>query len=128
MFPSFDFEADKSTAGPRWEKWCARLENLLTGLKITDGDRKRALLLHYAGERACDIYDAEKKDKGTDNTATKKVLNDYFCPKINEQMEIYKFRQYKQRDDQTLDEFVTEISKLQNIANSGILTRRSYHN
>lgn len=111
-FPSFDFEADKSTAGPRWEKWCARLENLLLGLDITDDGRKRALLLHYAGERVYDIYDAEKKDSGTDFKATKKVLDDYFSPKINVQMEIYKFRQYKQRDDQTLDEYVTELRKL----------------
>ena len=95
VFPSFDFEVDKSTAGSRWEKWCAHLENLLTGLYITDDDRKRALLLHYAGERVSDIYDAEKKETGTDYAATKKVLNDYFSPKINEQMEIYKFRQYK---------------------------------
>ena len=42
----------------------------------------------------------------------KKVLDDYFTPKINEQMEIYKFRQYKQRDDQTLDEYVTELRRL----------------
>ena len=40
------------------------------------------------------------------------MLDDYFTPKINEQLEIYKFRQYKQRDDQTLDEYVTELRRL----------------
>ena len=69
--------------------------------------------MHYAGEIVNDIYDAEKKKKQEQITQQqKKVLNDYFSPKINEQMEIYKFRQYKQRDDQTLDEFVTELRKL----------------
>jgi hypothetical protein len=31
-------------------------------IEIEDTDRKRALLLHYAGERVYDFYDAEKKD------------------------------------------------------------------
>lgn len=112
VFPTFDFEADKTTAGPRWEKWCSRLENLLDGMNIDNDKRKRALLLHYAGERVYDIYDAEKKNTEATFEATKKVLDDYFSPKVNEQMEIYKFRQYKQKDDQTLDEFVTELRKL----------------
>lgn len=115
IFPTFDFEADKTTAGPsgpRWEKWCSRLQNLLDGMNIDSDKRKRALLLHYAGEIVYDIYDAEKKDTEATFAATKKVLDDYFSPKVNEQMEIYKFRQYKQKDDQILDEFVTELRKL----------------
>jgi Fe-S cluster assembly scaffold protein SufB len=61
-------------------------------LGIEDTERKRALLLHYAGERVYDIYDAEKKDTEATFEATKKVLKDYFDPKKNIQMEIYKFR------------------------------------
>lgn len=111
-FPSFDVETDKSNAGPRWGKWVERLENLFIGLDIDDVDRKRALLLHYAGERVYDIYDAEKKETAATYDATKKVLKDYFDPKRNIQMEIYKFRSYKQLDGQSLDEFVTELRKL----------------
>jgi hypothetical protein len=59
-FPAFDCDVDKTNTGARWDKWVARLENLLTGMNITNGDRKRALLLHYAGEHVYDIYDAEK--------------------------------------------------------------------
>ena len=81
LFPSFDYDADKSNAGPRWEKWVGRLENLLVGMNITNGDRKRALLLHYAGERVYDIYDAEKSTTEATYEATKKVLTDYFAPK-----------------------------------------------
>ena len=44
IFPSFDDEAYKETAGPRWEKWCSHLENLLTGLNITNDGIKRALM------------------------------------------------------------------------------------
>ena len=48
VFPSFDVHS--SGIDTRWKKWCNRLENLLVGMAITDKKRKRALLLHYAGE------------------------------------------------------------------------------
>jgi len=111
-FPSFDVDADKSNAGTRWEKWLGRLENLFVGMKIDDGDQKRALLLHYAGEKVYDIYDVEKKETLTTYDATKTVLNNYFAPKKNVQMEIYSFRSCKQKDGQSLDEFVTELRSL----------------
>ena len=96
-FPSFDPETDRCNAGTRWEKWLGRLENLFVGMKIADGNQKRALLLHYAGEKVFDIYDVEKRDSETTYDATKKVLCDYFAPKKNKQMEIYSFRSYKQQ-------------------------------
>lgn len=95
-FPTFDLEADKTTARPTWEKWVSRLDTLFCGMNIAEDDRKRALLLHYAGERVYDIYDAEKADTEETNVATKKVLTDYFSPKVNTQMEIYKFSKVTQ--------------------------------
>jgi hypothetical protein len=111
-FPTFDYDSDKSNAGPRWERWVSRLENLFVGLNIDDEDRKRALLLHFAGERVYEIYDIEKKDTDATYIATKKVLKDYFEPKRNTQMEIYKFRNCKQPEGQSLDEYVTELRKM----------------
>ena len=43
---------------------------------------------------------------------TKTILNNYFMPKINVQMEIYKFRKCHQRDDQSRDEYATELRQL----------------
>jgi hypothetical protein len=57
------------------------LQNLFIGLGIEDADRKRALLLHYAGERVYDIYDAEKKESEATFEATKKVLKTTLAPK-----------------------------------------------
>ena len=111
-FPSFDVDIDKTNAGTRWEKYLSRLENLLVGMNITNDGRKRALLLHYVGERVFDVYDAEKGDTETSYEATKKVLTDYFLPKKNTKIEIYKFRACKQIETQTLDEFVTELRSL----------------
>ncbi|XP_021352181.1 uncharacterized protein K02A2.6-like [Mizuhopecten yessoensis] len=115
IFPSFDTESDKSNAGPRWDRWIGRLENLLVALDITDedeNDRKRTLLLHYAGERVYDIYEAEKGETEPSYGATKQVLTTYFKPKKNQQMELYTFRSYKQSESQTLDEYVTELRRL----------------
>lgn len=111
-FPNFDVDTDKSNSGTRWEKWIGRLENLFVAMKIEDDAQQRALLLHYAGEKVYDIYDVEKKDTEHTYDATKKVLQDYFSPKKNVQMEIYTFRCCKQGDGQTLDEFVTELRTL----------------
>lgn len=111
-FPPFDYDADKTNAGPKWEKWVGRLENLFTGLKIEDDKQQRALLLHYAGERVYDIYEAEKGTTEPKYADTKKVLTDYFKPKKNVQMEIYTFRSCKQSDTETLDEYVTKLRTL----------------
>ena len=111
-YPTFDYASDKSNAGPRWERWVSRLENLFVGLKIENEERKRALLLRYAGESVYDIYDAEKGETEASYTATKQVLTTYFEPKKNTQMEVYKFCTHKQKEGQSLDEFVTELRKL----------------
>ncbi|KAK3088256.1 hypothetical protein FSP39_016655 [Pinctada imbricata] len=115
-FPTFDFESDKSNAGPKWDRWIGRLENLFVAIKINneEGDdaRKRALLLHYCGERVYDIYMAEKGESDETYPASKKVLEDYFKPRKNTQMEIYQFRLCKQKQGQTLDEYVTELRRL----------------
>ena len=68
-FAAFDY-ADKADAGPKWEKWIRRLELLFTGMNINDSGRKRALLLHYAGETVFDIYEAEKGDTPPNYAAT----------------------------------------------------------
>jgi hypothetical protein len=87
-FPPFDVEADKANAGPRWKKWIGRLENLLVGMNMNNDARKRALLLHYAGERVYEIYEAEKGESGNTYANTKEVLTKYFEPKTNIQIVI----------------------------------------
>jgi len=67
-----------------------------TKMKEID-DRKRALLLHFVGERTYDIYEAQNGVTETTYTSTKKVLTDYFRLRKNTQIEIhvYNFRSYK---------------------------------
>ena len=111
-FPTFDYDVDKTNAGPRWEKYVNRLENLFVGMNLKDDTRKRALLLHYVGESVHDIYEAEKGNSPATYDETKKVLSVYFKPKRNIQMEIFNFRSCKQKSSQSLDDFVTELRTL----------------
>ena len=89
-FPSFDCDTDKANFGPRWNKWVERLELLFTGLNIDNEDHKWALLLHYAGEKVYDIYQAEKGNAAVTYEATKTCLKPYFQPKKNVQIGIYR--------------------------------------
>ena len=90
-FDPFDIHAD----GPftqRWRKWIKRLENLFVAAAITDKKRQRALLLYYAGEEACEIFET-LVDTGDDFTTAKEKLTEYFDPKKNVEYEIYTFLQ-----------------------------------
>lgn len=55
-FDPFDIHADSAIA-QRWRKWIKRLENLFIAAAITDKKRQRALLLYYAGEEVCEIFE-----------------------------------------------------------------------
>ena len=111
-FPTFDYDVDKTNAGPRWKKYVNCLENLFVGMNLKDDTRKRALLLHYFGESVHDIYEAEKGNSPATYDKTKKVLSVYFAPKRNVQMEIFNFRSCKQKSSQSLDDFVIELRTL----------------
>lgn len=128
-FPAFDPELDCADMAGRWRKWLARLENLFVALNITGDARKRALLLHYAGERVHDIFDAEKPAVATaisSSTSTTQgatpdpatydgtvnILTAYFSPKRNLQMERYIFRSCVQTQGQPLEAYVTELRRL----------------
>lgn len=51
-FPSFDIQATgANNIGLEWAKWVDRFENFLVAYNITSEARKKALLLHYAGEK-----------------------------------------------------------------------------
>lgn len=82
------------------------------GLEENDDKRKWALLLHYAGEHVYDIDNAEKGTSGDTYKETKEVLSNYFAPKKNIQVEIFTFRSCTQKDEQTLDAYVTELRQL----------------
>ncbi|XP_037077867.1 uncharacterized protein LOC119098926 [Pollicipes pollicipes] len=80
---------------------------------ITDPNRKKALLLHYAGEAVHDIFDAlptTADENGTDSYgSTRDVLTSHFSPKRNLQFEVYTFQSAHQENGETLDQFATRL-------------------
>lgn len=120
VFPSFETELDCADVAARWKKWIGRLENLFVAINITDDGRKRALLLHYAGEAVHDIYEAEKSsppsgaapDPAATYEGTRDTLSKYFAPKKNLQMERYIFRSCVQTPGQSLEAYVTSLRRL----------------
>lgn len=82
-------------------------------MAITVAARKRALLLHYAGEHVNDIFET-LLDTGEDKdfkTAVEK-LTAYFISKRKIVFETYTYRQTKQRLGETLDQFHTRLRQL----------------
>ena len=61
-FDPFDIHADGAMA-KRWRKWIKPLENLFVAAAITDKKRQRALVLYYAGEGVCEIFEISDVDK-----------------------------------------------------------------
>ncbi len=98
-FPTFDANRDPTSIAQRWNKWVDRYENLLVAIDITKPERKKALLLHYAGEGVQEIYETlptpsqDSEDPADAYTIIKQQLNNHFCPKKNVEFEVYMFRQ-----------------------------------
>ena len=56
---------DENTAGTRWKKWIEKFENFLLVCNVTDDKRQKAMLLHYIGDEAYEIYDSfSEEEKG----------------------------------------------------------------
>lgn len=114
-----DVQTDMPNIGTRWKKWIDRFDNFLEAMGITADERKKALLLHWIGEAAYDIYQSLPEPSNPNQSQTadtyeraKQKLSDYFLPKINTEFEIFNFRQAKQTADETIDQFYARLLKL----------------
>ena len=81
-------------------------------IDVTDDARKKALLLHYAGEKVQDAFETfQNHDKST-FTETKKALAEHFQPKRNLSYEVFNFRKATQHEDETVDQFAARLREL----------------
>ena len=78
---------------------------------MTRDEQKRALLLHVSGEEVKDLFET-LTDTGTTYVHAIDKLNEYFAPKKNILFERHMFRQSKQEEDETVDNFIARLSKL----------------
>ncbi|XP_064462161.1 uncharacterized protein LOC135372483 [Ornithodoros turicata] len=110
-FPAFDPHSDVSSLSQRWLKWVARFENFLLAANVTNEARKRAMLLHYAGEEVYDVFQT-LSNTGTDYDTAIARLKEHFAPKRNTVYERHVFRRARQEVRETLDQFQVRLRRL----------------
>ena len=109
--PTFDPLSDSSSLSQRWKLWKRRFETYLIAINVTDDTQKRALLLYQVGQETQELFETFT-DTGTDYKTAMDKLDAYFNPKKNVDFEVFQFRQAKQQEDETIDQFVTRLRKL----------------
>ena len=112
-FPSFEAHGDPFTVGQKWEQWIGRFEVFLKAVNIKDDERKRAMLLYYAGEETHKIFNT-LDDTGDDKnyTKAKQALHKRFKPESTSEYPIYMFRRARQQDSETMDDYHTRLRQL----------------
>ena len=104
---SYDDET-RMTAGIRWATWIKELELYMEASNIDHKPQMKAILLHVVGRAARDIYYA-KANAGDDYDTVKRCLTSHFDPLINVEFEIFKFGEMRQRETESLDDFVVRL-------------------
>ncbi|XP_046597267.1 uncharacterized protein LOC124294709 [Neodiprion lecontei] len=101
--------------GENWRTWRARFENYLVASEANKKSEATqcAQLLHYIGEDGFKIFTTftipdEEKDK---LQPLIKKFEEHFLPKENLAYERYQFFSYRQHDEETLEQFITELKK-----------------
>ena len=110
-FENFNLEP-QTTIALRWEKWINRFDIFLVARNINNGERKKAMLLHSAGEEVYDVYDSLQIPAESTYDQFKTLLSEYFAPKRNMQYERYVFRNESQSASQAIDSYYTKLKGL----------------
>ena len=105
--PEFNPDAEVgASVTTRWTTWLSDLEMFLLASGITDTKRQRALLLYTAGPRVREV--PNNRDDDNFNMANEK-LTEYFQPQNTRRFEVYRSRQTKQNQEESLDQFHTRL-------------------
>ena len=115
-FKPFDCRGDSTSVGPRWRRWRKSFQFYVDGRGITAAARRKALLLHCAGMEVQEIFEKltdPGAPEGEDDDVYKaalRTLDAYFTPQVNVPYERHIFRQMKQEEHETVDQFVVRLS------------------
>ena len=112
--PPFAVDAEIGLSiASRWKLWLRDFETFLLASGITDKKRQRALLLYQAGPQVREIF-AQLSDVGgeSDFALAKEKLTQYFEPQKNRRYEVYRFREQKQGEQESLDNFHTRLRNM----------------
>ena len=114
----------------------------MAALNTTDDTRRKALILHYGGERVFEIFEtldsnARVVTPATATTAAvnetcyeaaRRALSDHFTPRVNTDFEMFTFRKSRQKDGESFEAFHTRLQRLAKIVVSPKKTEKSRHN
>lgn len=118
---------DKSNLGPRWKRWLSKFELYADskGLILEEGtdknkQRRRALLLHSAGDDVQDIFET-LPNTGTIKEYQKAVdaLNNYFTPSQNKIQARHLFKMTTPHKDETINEFYIRLKSISKTCDFG---------
>ncbi|MCG7869746.1 MAG: hypothetical protein JAY74_25675 [Candidatus Thiodiazotropha taylori] len=107
----FKVLGEQTNLAQKWDQYVKRFEYYVKAQNVTKEEQKRALLLHVAGEEVQDLFET-LPNTGATYAEALGALNTYFEPKKNIAFERHLFRQAKQQDDETVDNFIVRLSKL----------------
>ena len=116
-------DSDPTSVSQRWKRWSGRFDNLLVAMNVTNNARKKALLLHLAGDAVFDIFSGlvidpipDDADPNVTNvyTVAKTALDTYFSPKKNLEFKRYTFRMANQTASETIDAYHNRLRSLAN--------------
>ena len=110
-FENFHLEP-QTTIALRWEKWINQFDIFPVARNINNGERKKAMLLHSAGDEVYDVYDSLQIPAESTYDQFKTLLSEYFVPKRNMQYERYVFRNETQSASPTIDSYYTKLKGL----------------
>ncbi|XP_015432785.1 PREDICTED: uncharacterized protein LOC107188904 [Dufourea novaeangliae] len=112
--PTFNPNEDDESVYPAWKRWLRAFELFVASKNVADNNRKKAMLLHHGGLELQDVFytlpDADSVGEG--ENAYKKAadaLTTHFKPKLNMAYERHMFRQIKQRDGETMNQYITRL-------------------
>ena len=110
----FDCKGNPTSVGPSWRRWKRSFEFFLEAKDLSKDSQRTALLLHCAGQDVQDVFDT-LTDPGplpegdTEYAKAMRSLDGYFFPQDNIPFERHEFRQAKQDESETADQFVMKF-------------------
>ena len=100
-FTIFDAEGDQLTVNQRWHLWIERFENFLIVSSVSGANKKKAMLLHYAGESVFEMYkEMESYDPNDNYDDVKRKLNEHFEINKNDDVLRINFRRAVQFEEE----------------------------
>ena len=111
--PPFDPKMDVSAVAQRRKQWLKRFQRYLLAMDIKSKARQRAMLLYAAGPEVEAIFDTlPDTGQGDDFKTAGEKLTEYSSRSKNVPFEVYKFRQAKLQEHETLDACYTRLCTL----------------